>query len=89
MLTLPAYYVCVLVGINSPTDPMPIISSGKIHGEVSIKSSGSEGFGYDKIFYPSGLEVSMASIDADVKNNISHRAIATQLFLKELEESNS
>ena len=89
LLTLPAYYVCVLVGINSPTDPMPIISSGKIHGEVSIKSSGSEGFGYDKIFYPSGLEVSMASIDADVKNNISHRAIATQLFLKELEESNS
>jgi inosine/xanthosine triphosphate pyrophosphatase family protein len=31
----------------------------------------------------------MASIDAEVKNNISHRAIATQLFLKELEESNS
>ena len=89
LLTLPAYYVCVLVGINSPTDPMLIISSGKIHGEVSIKSSGSEGFGYDKIFYPVGLEVSMASIDADVKNNISHRAIATQLFLKELEESNS
>ena len=87
--SLDAYYVCVLVGINSPTDPMPIISSGKIHGEVSIKSSGSEGFGYDKIFYPSGLEVSMASIDAEVKNNISHRAIATQLFLKELEESNS
>jgi XTP/dITP diphosphohydrolase len=89
LLTLPAYYVCVLVGINSPTDPMPIISSGKIHGEVSIKSSGSEGFGYDKIFYPGGLEISMASIDAEVKNNISHRAIATQLFLKELEESNS
>lgn len=81
-----AYYVCVLVGVHSPEDPMPIFSLGKIHGRVSVHSSGDGGFGYDKIFYPDELDISMASIEAEVKNKISHRAIAAQLFLKELDK---
>ncbi len=85
----PAYYVCVLTGVHSPDDPMPIFSLGKIHGKVSVNSSGEGGFGYDKIFYPNELNVSMASIEADVKNKISHRAIAAQLFLKELDKNRS
>ena len=78
---LDAYYVCVLVGLRSYGDPMPIITQGEIHGKVSIKSSGDGGFGYDKIFYPSGYDCSMASIDSEVKNKISHRAIATKKFI--------
>ena len=81
-----AYYVCVLVGVHSPEDPMPIFSLGKIHGRVSVHSSGDGGFGYDKIFYPDELDISMASIEVEVKNKISHRAIAAQLFLKELDK---
>jgi len=81
-----AYYVCVLVGVHSPEDPMPIFSLGKIHGRVSVHSSGDGGFGYDKIFYPDGLDISMASLEVGVKNKISHRAIAAQLFLKELDK---
>ena len=89
LLSLPAYYVCVLVGIHSAEDPMPIFASGKIHGKVSVNSSGSGGFGYDKIFYPDDLDISMASIDADLKNIISHRGIASKLFLKEFEKLKS
>ena len=81
-----AYYVCVLVGVHSSEDPMPIFSLGKIHGRVSVHSSGDGGFGYDKIFYPDELDISMASIEVEVKNKISHRAIAAQLFLKELDK---
>ena len=79
---LDAYYVCVLVGIRSHDDPMPIISEGRIFGKVSIKSSGDGGFGYDKIFYPDNYSCSMASIDSEIKNKISHRAIASEKFLK-------
>ena len=84
-----AYYVCVLVGVHSPEDPMPIFSLGKIHGRISVLSSGEGGFGYDKIFYPDELDVSMASLEASLKNKISHRAIAAQLFLKELDKDRS
>ena len=68
---------------------MPIFSLGKIHGRVSVHSSGDGGFGYDKIFYPDELDISMASIEVEVKNKISHRAIAAQLFLKELDKDRS
>jgi XTP/dITP diphosphohydrolase len=85
----PAYYVCVLVGLNNEDDPMPIVTSGEIHGEVSIESSGDGGFGYDKIFYPSGYKFSMATMDPKEKNRISHRAIAAKIFLKQLENRRS
>ena len=88
-ISLPAFYVCVLIGIRSYEDPMPIYSTGKIHGKVSIESSGKGGFGYDQIFYPDNFDVSMASIEAELKNTISHRAIAAQLLLKELEKLKS
>ena len=78
---LDAYYVCCLVGIKNFNDPMPLISYGKINGKVSINSSGEGGFGYDKIFYPDGFDCSMASIDVQIKNKISHRAIAVMNFI--------
>ena len=48
--SLDAFYVCVLVGVRSYSDPIPLYSIGEIHGKISIKSSGDGGFGYDKIF---------------------------------------
>ena len=85
--SLPAYYVCILVGINSENDPMPIYASGKIHGKIRTISEGDGGFGYDKIFYPSNFQTSMASITPELKNTISHRAIAARSFLIELERN--
>ena len=70
-----------MVGLRSYSDPMPIITHGEIHGKVSIKSSGDGGFGYDKIFYPKGYSHSMASMKQEIKNNVSHRAIATEKFM--------
>ena len=82
--SLDAYYVCVLVGLRAYDDPMPIISEGKIYGRVSINSIGDGGFGYDKIFYPRGFDLSMAQIDSETKNKISHRAIASKNFLSQI-----
>ena len=80
--SLDAYYVCVLVGLRGCDDPMPIITQGEVHGKVSINSSGNGGFGYDKIFYPLNHDSSMASIDSEIKNKISHRGIACEKFMK-------
>jgi XTP/dITP diphosphohydrolase len=85
--SLPAYYVCILVGINSENDPMPIYASGKIHGKIRTISEGDGGFGYDKIFYSNDSQTSMASITPELKNTISHRAIAARSFLIELEKN--
>src|SRR5210317_15331 len=85
-VSLNAYYVCVLVRVRSYSDPVPLYAYGEIHGKVSLKSSGEGGFGYDKIFYPNNYAVSMASMDSEIKNTISHRAIAAKSFLNELEK---
>jgi len=87
--SLNAYYVCVLVGVRFYSDPVPVYSYGEIHGVVSLISSGEGGFGYDRIFYPNNYDISMASIDSEVKNSISHRAIAAKSFLDELKKTNS
>ena len=85
--SLEAFYVCVLVGLRNPNDPMPIVTQGEIHGRISINSSGEGGFGYDKIFYPNGFDCSMASMDQQVKNKVSHRAIASEKFIKIFNDS--
>ena len=79
--SLDAYYVCIIVGMFNESDPMPIFASGKIHGKVSIYESGEGGFGYDRLFYPRGYASSMASIESDVKNKISHRGLAASDFI--------
>ena len=51
---------------------------GIVNGEITTEKSGVEGFGYDPIFRPDGYDKTFAELGADVKNQISHRARATQ-----------
>ncbi len=51
---------------------------GKINGTISDKPRGVNGFGYDPIFIPNGLDKTFAEMKSDKKNNISHRMIALQ-----------
>lgn len=51
---------------------------GIVEGEITKKRSGVEGFGYDPIFQPDGYDKTFAELGADIKNQISHRARATQ-----------
>ncbi|MCB8994765.1 MAG: RdgB/HAM1 family non-canonical purine NTP pyrophosphatase [Bacteroidales bacterium] len=49
---------------------------GVIKGRISHERSGKSGFGYDPVFIPEGETLSFADMDADRKNEISHRAKA-------------
>jgi XTP/dITP diphosphohydrolase len=51
---------------------------GIVNGEITRERSGAEGFGYDPIFRPDGYEQTFAEMNAEQKNNISHRGRATQ-----------
>lgn len=59
---------------------------GIVKGSISTEKHGTEGFGYDPVFVPEGYSESFAELGADVKNKISHRALAVEklaTFLKE------
>ena len=51
---------------------------GIVNGEITQEKSGAEGFGYDPIFRPDGYDKTFAELGTDIKNQISHRARATQ-----------
>ena len=58
---------------------------GRIDGSIAEAIMGEGGFGYDPIFVPNGMTVSFGMLDADVKNKISHRALALQKFIDFME----
>lgn len=80
-----AWYTCVLVWVNTPEDPQPIIAEGLWHGQILKAPQGDGGFGYDPLFYVPDQQQSAAEIDAGLKNRISHRGLALQDLLKKLE----
>lgn len=54
------------------------LASGECHGEIIPDERGSNGFGYDPIFFLPELGKTMAELDEAHKNQISHRARALQ-----------
>ncbi len=71
-----AYFYCVVVMVLSFNDSTPIIAQGKWYGSIASKCYGSNGFGYDPIFYPDNYSITSAQMSIEHKNTISHRAIA-------------
>lgn len=51
---------------------------GIITGEITQSKRGTNGFGYDPIFKPTGYDKTFGELSDDIKNSLSHRAIATQ-----------
>lgn len=77
-----ACYRCVIVYMRFPDDPFPVITSGSWEGYITEKLIGSNGFGYDPLFYLPEYDKTSAQISSSLKNKISHRAKA----LKKLED---
>lgn len=54
------------------------IFEGVVKGEIVRTRKGTAGFGYDPIFVPEGYTQTFAEMGNELKNKISHRAIATK-----------
>ncbi len=51
---------------------------GEVAGEIINIKQGTNGFGYDPIFKPNGYDKTFGELSNEIKNRLSHRAIATQ-----------
>ena len=78
-----AQFRCVLslVGLEIKD----LLASGACQGVILETPRGENGFGYDPIFLPSGLNKTFAELDSDTKNAISHRGHAAQAMRDLLE----
>ncbi|MDR3289694.1 MAG: RdgB/HAM1 family non-canonical purine NTP pyrophosphatase [Rickettsiales bacterium] len=54
---------------------------GKCPGEFIYPAKGDNNFGYDPVFKMDGMDKTFAEIPNEIKNKISHRAIAFKMFL--------
>jgi len=82
-----AHYRCVMVLVREADDPEPLVAEGVWRGEIARVPRGSNGFGYDPLFFLKELDKTAAELDPDDKNRISHRGIALQNLLALLRES--
>ncbi len=74
-----ACFVCA-VAIAAPGEPLQF-AEGECRGEILPEERGSNGFGYDPIFYLAGLGRTMAELSRAEKNTLSHRARAVHAAL--------
>ncbi len=76
-----ARYQAVLVYLRHANDPTPIICQGTWEGSIAVEERGDQGFGYDSIFYVPETNCHAAELDAQTKQELSHRGKATREFL--------
>ncbi|KAE9529397.1 non-canonical purine NTP pyrophosphatase [Testudinibacter aquarius] len=73
-----AKFVSVIVLLQHENDPTPIIAEGECHGEILSEERGSNGFGYDSLFFYPPKQASFAELQQNEKKKVSHRAHALQ-----------
>ncbi len=74
-----AKFVCCisLVCVNGAEE----FFEGECCGQIIQEKRGESGFGYDPVFYVPQYGKTMAELGPDIKNSISHRAIASEKLL--------
>lgn len=82
-----AQFICA-VAIASPDGSIFASALGICHGEISTTPTGSNGFGYDPIFYLPEYQQTFAQMSPELKQRVSHRGLAFADLLSQLETSN-
>jgi XTP/dITP diphosphohydrolase len=77
-----ARYRCVLALARN--GEVLLTAEGAVEGRIAVQPQGSGGFGYDPLFCLPELNKTMAEIDLETKNTLSHRGRALQSLLKQL-----
>jgi XTP/dITP diphosphohydrolase len=79
-----ARFRCVVVLTFGENDEL--IGEGTCEGRIGFAPKGTDGFGYDPLFYPDGYDRTFAELAADEKNAISHRGKALNALRRILDE---
>ena len=73
-----ARFVAVLALLRHADDPLPLVATGVWEGRILDAPLGTQGFGYDPIFFDPALGRGAAELEPELKNRISHRGQALQ-----------
>ena len=77
-----AYFACSLSFKEPKKRTITVL--GKIHGSISKKIVGKNGFGYDPIFIPQGYRKTFGEISKTQKVKIDHRFLAFKKLKKKI-----
>ena len=76
-----AAFVCTIALVSDDGEQS---FTGIWPGRVAHEERGEFGHGYDPVFIPDGFEVTAAELPPEVKNSMSHRAMALQQLIASL-----
>ena len=79
-----AAFVCTIAMVSADGEQS---FTGIWPGRVAHEERGEFGHGYDPVFIPEGFEVTAAELPPEVKNSMSHRAMALQQLIVSLTAS--
>lgn len=77
-----ARFQCAIVYMAHDKDPMPLIAQASWEGRIVEQPGGSNGFGYDPLFWVPTHNCTSAQLSPEVKNSISHRGQALRKFIE-------
>lgn len=78
-----ARFVCVMA-IAAPSGEVLAVEEGVCPGRIANAPAGNSGFGYDPVFIPEGFERTFGELESEIKDLISHRAIACSKIMRYL-----
>lgn len=80
-------YWCALVYLRHADDPVPLMVQRSWEGQILEAPLGEGGFGYDPLFWLPELGKSVAQLDAEEKNRLSHRGRALSAMATALRDA--
>ena len=81
-----ARFRCAMVYVNHDRDARPIVRQACWEGRILRESRGTNGFGYDPVFYVPTHDCSSAELAPEVKNTLSHRGQALRQLVEALKD---
>ena len=76
-----AHFHTTIVGLKPNGDQL--VAEGRVDGHILRNPQGSNGFGYDPLFYVDELGCTMATLTDEQKNAVSHRGRALRKFMEQ------
>jgi XTP/dITP diphosphohydrolase len=81
-----ARFQCIIVFMRHAEDATPLICQGTWEGRILTVAQGENGFGYDPLFFVPTHGCSSAQLAPEIKNQLSHRGQAIQLFKQQVKK---
>jgi XTP/dITP diphosphohydrolase len=83
-----AFFYCVIAYMQHAEDPMPLLGTGVLKGEIIPTPKGTHGFGYSPVFYIPDYQCTLAELPILKRNTMSHRAGALKMLERSILDLN-